>query len=390
MLMLSVLTVSLIGPLLISVSTELFSMIARLNADTLQDQRINTEATSPSPKPSPKPQKKSSPSLRLKKPNKSPSPKFSRTKSGAAIPSKKEVDVTRQAYSPPPSLHQNPHQRYPPAPASDPPTLPSHHLNHPGSWDYVRNPHALHQHQTSDSLSGISMGSGSSVDSISHELATDRQVTRHQLREWVMSRSSRESSGSSSVATGTPLYFPNAHGNGTLERSMGGIMPSQAGGYYGPREHGQSAGYPHQQLGQAHLQGGNGGQAHFLDSVVSEAYSSMPQKQGTWPPSGHPAQQQQPAMQLGYHTMGVMPSNTAVPASNYPWRYVHESRVHPQAGSGVSSIGEDCHALSDSGSGASMTSSSAHMTNQQLKPPLSPTTHVLVVDDQPQNNETFV
>ena len=370
-------------------------MIARLNADTLQDQRTNTQPSSPSPKSS----KKGSPSLRLKF-GKSSSPKFSRTKSGAAIPSSKEVnDTPRRAFSPPPSLHQH---RYLAAPPSEPSNLLPHVHNHPGSWDYVRNPHGLHQRQTSDNMSGVSMGSGSSIDSISHELAIDRQATRNQLREWVNSRSNLDSSGSSSVTMGTPLYFPNAYGNnGTLDRGMAGSLSSQASsGFFIPREqqgHVMGPSYQQQQPGQAHLQGGSGFQPRFLDSVVSEAYASMAQKQGTWPPQlsqqqQQQQQQQQAASQVGYHTLGVLPGNSTVPASSYPWRYVHESRVHPKAGSGISSSGEDRHGLSDSGScsGASVTSPSIHMTNQPPQPPLSPTTHVLVVDDQAQNSETFV
>ena len=360
-------------------------MIARLNADTLQDQRTVTQPSSPSPKSS----KKGSPSLRLKI-GKS-SPKFSRTKSGAAIPSKKEVDdVPRRAFSPPPFLHQN---RYPPGPGSEPPNLPLQVQNHHGNWDYLRSTHGLHQRQTSDNMSGVSMGSGSSIDSISHELAIDRQATRNQLREWVNSRSNRDTSGSPSVAMGTPLYFPNAYGNGTLDRSMAGSMPSQPGvGYYIAREQSPATGLSRQQPGQAHMiQGASTFQPHFLDSVVSEAYSTMPQRQGTWP-SQLSQQMQQSASQVGYHTLGVLAGNSTVPASSYPWRYVHESRVHPKAGSGIGSSGEDRHALSDSGScsGASGNSSSMHMTNQPPQPPLSPTTHVLVVDDQAQNSETFV
>ena len=95
-------------------------MIARLNSDTLQDQRMTQEEA--------KEQKKST--RFLKKGKKAPSPKFTRTKSGAVISHTKLMEIPQQrSLSPPPNLTQSlPRSHYPPPPSSDPLTL-THHGN---------------------------------------------------------------------------------------------------------------------------------------------------------------------------------------------------------------------------------------------------------------------
>ena len=328
--------------------SELFSMIARLNVDTLEDQRMH----------SPDPPKESPPSGKKK------SPRFSRTKSGSAIPNnKKKLDI-RRSLSPNPKLSRSQQDlNQPPSPSSEPPTLTvpfntgaSHYPNSRGN----------HRHQSSfDRLSGISTGSGSSVDSISHELAIvdQRQNTRHQLREWMANKSSQE-------AGGMPHYFPDAFGSGTLDR---GHQPLAASTSLPLQQHaahqdqGRSGSFSR---GYHTMQHPHNRGPHPLDNIVNEAY--MTQKKGTWPPS-QAAQQQ---MEYNAVSAGVFPGGNGGPVSSYPWRHVH----------GQQRALRPAEEFSDSGSVASSNFSGSNGPVNQSR--LSPTTHVLVVEDQ--THETFV
>lgn len=338
---------------------ELFSMIERLNVDTLEDQRMPDRYSPDSPKESP--------------PKKS-SPRFSRTKSGPSISNKKKL-VLRRSHSPnPSSSHSQQDLDQPPSPSSEPPTLrlavpfnagATHHLD----------PNISHRRQTSaDRLSGISTGSGSSVDSISHELAIadQRQIARHQLREWISNKAAGQEA---QPAAGMPNYFPDAFGSGTLDRGSGhqqlgpaSSVPLQHPGHQmGSIDHGRSSnfsrGYHTMQPQRA---------PHPLDNIVNEAY--ITQKKGTWPPSQAAQQQMEYDRQVG-----IQPSGNAVPVSSYPWRYAHNQQVMRP------STVDDSQQFSDSGSVASSLSGSNGPTSRTR---LSPTTHVLVVEDQ--THETFV
>lgn len=191
----------------------------------------------------------------------------------------------------------------------------------------------------------------------------------------------RASQDNSAGATGgVPHYFPDAFGNGTPEHgtarqplSVTTSVPYQHAGYQlGPQDRGRtgSLNRGYHTLNPSYRLSPSTGGTHPLDTIVNEAY--MTQKKGTWPPPS----------QAGHHqaeysgSVGVMTGNTGAPASNYPWRYAH-SRVPKPPGV------EDSQQSSDSGSVAS---SGSHGPVLQTR--LSPTTHVLVVDDQ--THETFV
>lgn len=289
-------------------------MIARLSSDTLQDQRTQEL--------SPKDSKK----------NKKLSPKFSRTKSGNAISTKLKVSLPPRSLSPPVVMTQTrPPQRYPPPPSSDPPNLFHHHhyqQHHYDPYEYTSYPRHIHQ-RSADGMSGVSIDSGSSVDSITHELASDRRITaRNQLRDWVNSSSNG------------PQYFPTALGSqDTLDRSAVHHQHQ----YSLPTSRVSSLSRQQASI----LNPYKSDYAQPLDNLVTEAF----QKQGggsTWPTAGE---------QRG------------------GWRYVKGP------GSGVSSDGQQFSDVE------SMASSGCH-SNDIRKPPLSPTTHVLVIEEQ--HNETVV
>lgn len=251
------------------------------------------------------------------------SPKFSRTKSGTSIPEthgSKPRSIPPRSISPPvPVMQSLPIPRYPPAPKSDPPNA----TLYGDAYDYAPPPRHAHQ-RSLDAMSGVSMGSGSSVDSITHELAADRRAFAHNhLREWVNSS--------------TPQYFPAALGSqDTLERSGGGQVPAL------PSSRGSSLTRGHTPLTKS-----------LSARPLNQSATSAFQRQvggGTW-------------------TVG---------ATNGPqWR--------PTRGPG-STVSSDGHQFSDS---ESMASSGCHSNASAKRVPLSPTTHVLVVEDQ-QHSETFV
>ena len=330
---------------------ELFSKIARLSSDTLSDQRIQQgegEATKRSPKFQKKYKKGGSPKESL--------PKFARTKSGATISQTKTIPTPpSRSFSPPPSLASSlpPRSYYPPPPASDPPNLSHSTLNKPynshyGQWEY--NHPSFHQHQRSgDAMSGISMGSGSSVDSITHELAADRKAAnRMQFNQWIMQ------SQTSMSSYGGPTYFPAALGSmDTLERSHPGAMQSSS------------------------LSRKN---AAMMSSYLNKGQPSDAESYNQRPPY-----YQQPPRE----TLGVSGGNPNVPGSSYPWRSAHShQRVKPKLSSDQGSvISEDGQHFSDTSSVVSSTSSARGFSTQRQ--PLSPTTHVLVVEEQ-QSSESYV
>lgn len=328
-------------------------MIARLNADTLQDQRILSPEDELSKKNLPKTGKKAK-----KTPSPKSSPKFTRTKSGAAISEKHMSDTTQQqrSLSPPPTLTKSlPPRRYPPPPSSDPPNLSSSTLNRPyDSWEHSGYSRHFHSHQRSadamsgvSGFSGVSNGSGSSVDSITHELAVDRRVaSRNQLFDWVNHQADM---------SGTPYYFPSAFGSRTtLNKSQGDGFNSRTSSLT--------------RASAAVMNPYKANSDHPLDNLVTEAYH---QKQVSWPIAEYGTEH------------GISSSQLGVPSSSYPWRYLHGNPPKPKPGPG-SGVSVDSQQLSDS---ESLASSGPHI--HHVKPPLSPTTHVLVVDEQ-SHSETFV
>ncbi len=197
-------------------------------------------------------------------------------------------------------------------------------------------------------MSGVSLGSNSSVDSITHELALDRiAANRMQLNQWIMqSQTSMVSTG------GGPNFFPTALGD-TLDRQ---------------HHNGSNQNTRHQ----AAMMNNYLKQGEQLDNVITDAYNQRP---GNW--------QQRNAEMGNVGSMGNLHvgsgygPNTSV--SSYPWRNAHQ-KLKPRHSSDQGSV------ISDSSSIISNTSSRA---SSQRQPPLSPTTHVLVVEEN-QSSETYV
>ena len=341
----------------------MISEIARLSSDTLVDQRTAQEET----------KVKKSPKLFKHKPKskgaspKQASPRFTRTKSGATVSHTIPAPIPQtRSLSPPPNLTGSlpPRAYFPPPPASDPPNMSFSTLNRPynhyGQWDY--NHPTYHQHQRSgDAMSGISMGSGSSVDSITHELSTDRRTAnRMQLNQWVM-----QSQTSMASSVGGPNFFPTALGSmDTLERSHPGIN--------------QSSSLSRQQAAMMNSFLKRGGEQQQLDTVVSDAYNNQ----------RHPNWHQQQQLQQQQQSVGNVGSNAGVPPSSYPWKTVHQKPRARHPSDQGSIVSDDGQQFSDSSSMVSNSSSSRGMFSQKPAP-LSPTTHVLVVEES-QSSETYV
>ena len=188
-------------------------------------------------------------------------------------------------------------------------------------------------------MSGISMGSGSSVDSITHELAMDRRAAnRMQLNQWIMQ------SQTSMASYGGPNYFPTALGD-TLERQQ----------HHGGNNSQNSSLSRHQAaMLNSYLK-----QGEQLDNVISDAYNQRPGNQ-----------------QRNVELLGNVGGGPNTPASSYPWRNAHQ-KPRPRHPSDQGSVISDSSSII---SGSSRASSQRH-------PPLSPTTHVLVVEE---NSETYV
>lgn len=277
-----------------------------------------------------------------------------RTKSGATVSHTAPAPVpVARSLSPPPNLSGSlpPRSYFPPPPASDPPNL-SHSIlnrpynNHYGQWV----PQGHHHHQRSgDAMSGVSLGSGSSVDSITHELATDRRTAnKMQLNQWIM-----QSQTSMTSSFGGPNYFPTALGStDTLERSHPGANQTSSLSRH-----------------QASMMNNYLKRGEQLDTVVTDAYN------------------QRSSNFQNTEGMGNMGSNPHVPASNYPWKTVHQKprARHPSDQGSV--VSDDGQHFSDCSSMVSNTSSARGAASQR-RPPLSPTTHVLVVEEQ--SSETYV
>lgn len=282
------------------ITIELFSMIARLSSDTLLDQRISDD----------QPKRNS-----LKK-GKS---KFSRTKSGNAISEnqlKHNYTMTPpRSYSPPAVMSQSLHpHRYHIPPSSDPPTLSLSVLNRPygGStaWSDIATNHS--RQRSTDAMSGVSNESGSSVDSITHELAADKRMMN--ARNWV--------NNTSQLGMSAPHYFPAAFSSqDTLNLQPGGGASLN-----------KRTSLPRPKLATSFSPGNY-------------------KQQGTWPQNG-----------------------SELPPGGGVW-------LRPGPGSNVSG-----QQFSDN---ESLASSGCH-SNANSKPPLSPTTHVLVIDENTQRSETIV
>ena len=249
------------------------------------------------------------------------SPKFSRTKSGTAIPEKRSgltQSIPPRSVSPPVSMMNSlPVPHYPPPPKSDPPNASLYG----DSYTYTSPPRHIHQ-RSADAMSGISVGSGSSVDSITHELSADRRAFAHNnLREWV-----------NNSATNPPQYFPTALGSqDTLDRTDGRTLVG----------------------GRTSLPNSRGSSLTRGHAPLAKSYSARPLHQTE--------------MSSAFQRQNGGNSQSS-------------SRLGPG-----SVVGSD-RMFSDN---ESMASSSCHSNTSGKRVPLSPTTHVLVVEDQ-QHSETFV